>query len=340
MKKLNLRGTRLISGLLSFVLLFTMITGCNQEEEMPAPQLAPEENIAQVLENFDQEIDDFGDDQNARFKRRVPTFITLLAALKYTGLFKTVVKNQLTIFAPDDRAFAEIGLNFFNIRTIDKEVLTNILLYHVLPGKKFARDLSDCYEETLNEDHLNILINGGVKVKGEGNDEPSKVLKANLRALNGVIHIVEDVLIPPTNTIADIAGAAAPFSTLVSVVSNYPDLLAAIQDPNSNFTVFAPTNAAFDKIASVLPLLTADQIKTVLLHHIVPARAFSCDLSEGLEIPTQLSGNPITFQNGELVASSGIPVSLATDFLDIQANNGVIHGINEVLLPKEIVEAL
>ncbi len=317
-----------------------ILSSCQPEEEQA---LQPAENlpsIEEALANFDQELDFEDEEPNARFRRvRVPTFFTLIKALQATDLLKVVAKNKLTIFAPDDIAFAKIGITPFNVHQLDKDFLSNVLLYHALPGLVRANQLSDCYEATVNEDEVKIIRDKGhIFVKGESNETPAKVIFANLRALNGILHVVNQVLLPPDKTIAAIASAAPNFSTLVSLVT-LAGLAPVVADEAQNLTVFAPDNEAFGKLKpEIVAYLTSeagkDDLILVLKTHIVGGRVFSCDLANG-QVPTL--NTPVTIDVDNLTISTSInTVELNADALDIQANNGVIHGIKQVLIPGNL----
>jgi uncharacterized surface protein with fasciclin (FAS1) repeats len=121
-----------------------IVSSCNQSEEDVTPAI-DDNLLTSYLEAFDEEVtySEFtSEESNARWSskyvKRRPTFFTLSSALIYTGLVKTVAKEKLTIFAPDDDAFAKIGLNFWNIKKVDKTTLTNILLSHVVAGNVYS----------------------------------------------------------------------------------------------------------------------------------------------------------------------------------------------------------
>lgn len=351
----------------TLLVMLLVISSCNETEE----NVAPIENIpslTETLEAFDEEVEyveySAEGESNARWKykkwKRKPTFFTLVSALNYTGLLKTVVKEKLTIFAPDDKAFRKLGLNLWNIRNIDKETLTNILLSHVVGGFVFSGDLPDCSIETINKSSIGLVrMNGGIVLKDD-TDDPINLLFTDRRALNSVFHGIDKVLTLsiPDQTIADIAIGFNPeqFNELVKALIRTSgtdvDLLKAVMDPDANLTVFAPTDQAFNDLYDLLEeILGVDEIDidaiplelltSVLLHHVVGDRAFSYCLSDGLMVPT-LNSDEVTvdLENFEIISSAGIPVGLETTLLDVKANNGVIHVINGVLVPKNVLDVL
>ena len=120
-------------------------------------------------------------------------FSTLIAALKYTGLVSTLNgKGQYTVFAPTDAAFAKLGLNAQNISTLPKATVTNILLYHVAHGQLYAQDVEQMTQiRMLNKEFTKVSVqNGAVFINN------AQVITPNVAASNGVIHVINSVLIP------------------------------------------------------------------------------------------------------------------------------------------------
>jgi uncharacterized surface protein with fasciclin (FAS1) repeats len=332
---------------LAFMFLF--VTSCNKEENvMPEPQDDLPDLIT-ALETFNEEIEYAGSgDENARWgnlvRKKIPTFFTLTAALKYTGLFLPVVKNKLTIFAPTDEAFGELGINLWNVKNQDKDFLTSVILYHAAAGFIFAKDLPDCSLEMLDGSFTGFKFDDGKVFINDASEDFAKVIFTNKRALNSVFHGIDKVLIPPTQTIAGIAGNLPDFSILVSLL-DAAGLLGVVADPDQNLTVFAPTNAAFGDLLNDLAPFDLlgyfeehpEELTKVLLHHVAGGSTFSFCLSEGQEIPTLNGDNLIVdLDDLELISSSGNEVGLIPALLDRHATNGVIHPINAVLLPDNL----
>jgi transforming growth factor-beta-induced protein len=333
-----------LSHLLIAVLTFTFVfTACNQQEDVVAPE--PDlQDIPTTLENFNEELsysitdplEDFSSLEEARKHRkryrvrRIPTFFTLFVALKKTDLFTTVVRNKLTVFAPTDAAFASLGIYPWNVGRVPD--LDKILLYHVVDGKVFSRDLSEGFVPTLNGAAVEVSFNNGIFIN------ESEVIRADLRALNGVIHVIDRVLLPPTNSIVDIVVGTDRFSILRDALIK-ADLVGAFTD-DVNYTVFAPNNDAFIDLLGELGFASLDDIPVdiltnVLLYHVVDGRVFSSDLSDGLMV-NALNGGTITFDLSgapSIVDENGRVAPLETSALNIQATNGVIHELNRVILP-------
>ena len=343
-----------------FVFAFVFIaTSCNQTDEEVAPVMEDMPSLTEALEAFDEEVEftevftEGNADARWGFKRckRKPTFFTLVSALKYTGLLRTVIKEKLTIFAPDDKAFAELGLYFWNLRRkIDKETLTTVLLNHVADGFVFSTDL-DCSLQTLGNSTLRVVEAEGKIAFQDDSEELANLLFADRRALRSVFHGIDKVLTlsEPDGTIADIAVAAAgsdtpEFTQLVAALVK-ADLVGAVDDPNANLTVFAPTDAAFQALYDGLEGvdgiedLSVDILTRVLLHHVVGARVFSNCLSNG-PVPTLNQDIVVNVDDLTITSSLGVPVNLVTAALDIKASNGVIHVIDGVLVPENYLEPL
>ena len=300
---------------------------CTEKEDVtPMEDLQDLQTIEQILENFNEEIEfvEKSEDGYKSFRRywKVPTFRTLLIALAKERLLGTVVRNKLTVLAPTDAAFRELGITPWNVRKVDN--LKEILLYHVFAGEVFSFDLVPGFAETLNGASVKVSLDGGVFF----ND--AEVKKADLRALNGVVHIIDKVLLPPTEDIVDKAVSFNPdeFNTLVEAVVKAE--LVDVLKSDGPFTVFAPTDAAFAKLGVDLGSLSKEALTKILLYHVVPAKVFSTDLANGfvqtaggLYVEVNIDGDPM-INNSKVI----IP--------DVQTTNGVIHAIDEVLLPPDM----
>jgi transforming growth factor-beta-induced protein len=180
----------------------------------------------------------------------------------------------------------------------------------------------------------------------------AQVVSTDIEGGNGVVHVIDRTLVPPSESIAEIAtryataSSTPQFTQLVAALARTQgqganDLLAAAGDGGSNLTVFAPTDAAFMELYDALGVNNVDEIPlqtliAVLKHHIVAGRVFSTDLSDG-EVPT-LNGNVTINADGSapsVTGGSGMEneALLQTQLLNIHATNGVIHVIDKVLLP-------
>ncbi len=209
------------------------------------------------------------------------SFTTLVAALQATGL-DTVLDDQestFTVFAPTDAAFALLGQDTIDALLADPDTLKDILLYHVISGSEILQDAAITVAQSesnkvdmANERQTALTLAGSTLYINK-----SAVSLADVMADNGVIHVVDQVILPPpavtdsTQTIVDIALAEENFSTLVAALTA-ADLVTTLSDETATFTVFAPTNAAFDKIedTALADLLAdTDALTDVLLKHVI-----------------------------------------------------------------------
>jgi len=330
MKK-SLLVNRISLSFLGIVISGLVLSGCSKDE--PATQTQQEPNIVNTLEAFNNEIEYFDADDDSQLKAlkydfRKVTFFTLAKALQVTGLTQTVATGKLTVFAPSDYAFAKLGLNSSNISSVPN--LKEILLYHVVGGRVYSKDLKAGFVPTVNGAAVDVSFKGGkIFINNAG------VVLADLRAFNGVIHIINTVLLPPSKNIVEIASANPDFSILVQAVVKAG--LADVLSKPGPYTVFAPTNDAFVSLLGELKAKSLDDIdketlKSVLLYHTVSGRVFSSDLKSGPV--TSLGGVfNINLQTLSITDGKGRISGLVADKLNIQATNGVIHVINKVILP-------
>lgn len=263
-----------------------------------------------------------------------PDHNTLETAVVAAGLVETLSsEGPFTVFAPTDAAFAVIPAGVLQSILADTELLTSILTYHVVGANALSTDLSDGLEvATLNGANVLVTINGeGVFI----ND--AQVIVADIVADNGVVHVIDAVLLPP----------APEATTVVDIIVNSPDhtiletavVAAGLVDALSGtgpFTVFAPTDAAFNALpAGTLEAVLADNdlLTAILTYHVVGALALSTDLSDGMTITTLNGEDVVVTINGNGVFINGAQVIVA----DLLADNGVVHVIDAVLLPPTTV---
>ena len=265
------------------------------------------------------------------------TLVTAVQAVELEGALRG--EGPFTVFAPTDEAFNALPEGTLEELLADPTgQLQQILLYHVVPGKVMAADVSDGLEaETLQGSTVSFsVMDGEVKI----ND--ATIVSTDIEASNGVIHVIDAVILPPAEEeaaeeldIVDTAIAAGSFETLVTAVQA-AELEGALRGEGP-FTVFAPTDAAFNALPDgTLEELLADptgDLQQILLYHVVPGRVMAADVSDGLEAET-LQGSTVSFAegaNGELHINEAVIVST-----DIEASNGVIHVIDAVILPPEL----
>jgi len=172
---------------------------------------------------------------------------------------------------------------------------------------------------TLNGAPALVKTEGGVKVQN------AKVVTADVEASNGVIHVIDTIILPPSNDIVQTAVAAGSFTTLAGALTS-AELVNTLKGPGP-FTVFAPNDAAFAKLSAVP---TGQALKDVLLYHVVAGAVGSGDLKAGA-VPTQLAGKSVTvgLTGGVKINASSVVTA------NIIAKNGVIHVIDTVLTPPQ-----
>ena len=209
------------------------------------------------------------------------SFTTLVAALQATGL-DTVLddpESTFTVFAPTDAAFALLGQDTIDALLADPDTLKDILLYHVISGAEILQDgaITVAQSGSNKVDMANLRKTALTLADSRLYINKSAVSLADVMADNGVIHVVDQVILPPpavtdsTQTIVDIALADENFSTLVAALTA-ADLVTTLSDETATFTVFAPTNAAFEKIEdTALTDLLADTgaLTDILLKHVI-----------------------------------------------------------------------
>ncbi len=319
-------------------------SSCSKDDVTPPNNnMEVEMDLIEVLASFGQEgIDGFAeltsenaggvfspDNNNGSNIVRNATFSTLNVALARTGLASVVSSNRLTVFGPTDAAFAELGLFPNNIASVPN--LREILLYHVVSGVVTSDMLSNGFVPTANGAAVEINLDNGVFV----ND--AQVIRADIRARNGVIHAIDKVMFPPTMNLVELALSFDPeFSILVQAVIK-ADLVSVLAT-GGPFTVFAPTNDAFVALLEELPYNSLDEIPVevltqVLLYHVVEGRVFSSDLVSG-PVAT-LNGNfTVNTSDFTITDANYRQASIITSLVNVQATNGVVHVIDRVILPE------
>ena len=290
------------------------------------------------------------------------------------GLVETLGGDgPFTVFAPTNQAFVDLlgalGDDYHSLADFDtqdeKDLLVKVLTYHVVAGAAaFSTDLSDGQMiETFQGENVGINIKDGIVHIVDATDTNATVVLADVAASNGVVHVINKVLLP--QEVLDIL-AASNLKTIVEIAVETDDLsllVGALQQANAGlvetlggdgpFTVFAPTNQAFvdllgalgDDYNSLADFDTQDEkdllVKVLTYHVVAGTAAFSTDLSSGQMIET-FQGESVGINiNGNSVHVMDATDSNATVVLaDVAASNGVVHVINKVLLPQEVLDLL
>jgi transforming growth factor-beta-induced protein len=264
-----------------------------------------------------------------------PQFSLLTAALTKAGLVSALEgTGPFTVFAPTNDAFNTLftQLGVSGLDELSAETLKPILLNHVVSGNIKAADIITGYAATLNntapgQNQVKVFIQKTSKVTVDG----SEVIVADVMASNGVIHAIDKVILP-ANVVSH-AINNPDFSILVQAVvkAGLVDALSAA----GPFTIFAPTNEAFNTLFAVLGVsgisdLTAEQLTPILLYHVVPGNILASQVTTG-NVPTLKEGSTIS-----VVANNmGVKLNNNSNVIatDVQGTNGVIHAIDAVILP-------
>ncbi len=268
-------------------------------------------------------------------------FKTLVSAVQAAGLVD-VLKGEgpFTVFAPTDEAFAKLPADTLAdlLKPENKDKLTAILTYHVVPGKVMAADVVKLTSaKTVEGSEVKITVDGStVKV------DDATVVQTDIEASNGVIHVIDSVILPPSlresskpGNIVEVAAAAGSFQTLAAALEAAG--LVDVLKGEGPFTVFAPTDEAFaklpaDTLADLLKPENKDKLTAILTYHVVPGKVMAADVVkltsaktvEGSEVKITVDGSTVKVDDATVVQT------------DIEASNGVIHVIDSVILPPKL----
>jgi uncharacterized surface protein with fasciclin (FAS1) repeats len=249
----------------------------------------------------------------------------LVTTLQGTGPF--------TVFAPTDQAFADAGIDLTTFDTDEENAtLVDILTYHVVSGKVMSTDLTDGMEAAaLNQDTLTFSVSSSeVKV----ND--AVVTLADVESSNGVIHVIDKVLMPPADPVyVDIPATAQSTGVHTALVAalSQANLVATLQGEGP-FTVFAPTDQAFTDAGIDLSTFDTPEenatLADILLYHVYAGAVPASAVTDGLAV-TMVNGDKASFTVG---TDGSVSVGDATvTSADVQTSNGIIHVIDKVLMP-------
>jgi uncharacterized surface protein with fasciclin (FAS1) repeats len=290
-----------------------------------------------------------------------PTLSTLVAVAKFASNNDDIVNllsnpGTLTVFAPSNEAFDALARELTGsatakaadlLTTANKPLLRDVLQYHVLTSKVTAANIPFGKPITAAVGGIFKIDKGTPPVITDGRNRKINITSTDIEATNGVIHLVDKVLLPADRTIVATAIASKPeFTSLVAALqfaSNNDDLVTLLNG-TAKYTVFAPTNAAFDALAVALTndpaakgpalLVPANKalVRSVLQYHVLAGTVLKADVPTNTVIATALGQN-ITISPEFVItdAKGGKSNITATDVL---TSNGVIHVINKVLVPN------
>jgi uncharacterized surface protein with fasciclin (FAS1) repeats len=301
--------------------LFTF-SSCGEDDD---PQMGVEPDIVELAQGIDE-------------------LSTLVAALQQVNLVSTLQGDgPFTVFAPTNAAFQALldsNDDWNSLEDIDDATLTSVLLFHVLGAKVNAKDLENSYVTTAstgpNDEQivLQIDVDGGVTFNGT-----TMPIQTDVAASNGVVHTVDEVMLPPN--VVDLALNNPQFSILVQALTR-ADLTTdyvSVLTGTGPFTVFAPTNAAFEALLASnmdwnsLDDIPVETLEAVLNYHVVNGGNVQADeLVDGAPVTTLGGELTVNLTDGaKLETSSGQTVNII--ITDVQGANGVVHAVDTVLLP-------
>jgi uncharacterized surface protein with fasciclin (FAS1) repeats len=291
-----------------------------------------------------------------------PNLSTLVAVVKFAGDNNDLLNllsgpGPLTVFAPTNAAFDALAVELTGSNTAkatdlltaaNKPLLKTVLQYHVLTSKVTAANIPFGKPVTSAQGSIFKIDSGTPPQITDGRNRKANITTTDVDASNGVVHVIDKVILPANKNVVETAIASAPeFSTLVAALqfaSNNNDLVNLLSGTGP-FTVFAPTNAAFDALAKELTgsptavagdLLTAankDLLRNVLSYHVVSGRVLKADVPANTPIATALAGNTFTISPA-FVITDGRARTANIVTTDVLTSNGVIHAINKVILPR------
>jgi len=268
------------------------------------------------------------------------SFSTLISAAAKAGVVETLLNTpNLTIFAPNNDAFTAAGID---PNMIDNETLASVLTYHVV-GQKVLSSGIPRQAGTVNGNEIFFsLVPSGNFINGN-----TEIIAVDIESGTGVVHVINSVLLPPSGNLVETAVALSgdgEFTLLIAALTRTANEgteeqnLISVLSSDGPFTVFAPTNMAFQELLDSnaewsdlgdIPLAT---LITVLSYHVVPAKAYDKDLAGALDANSQL---PTALGQNITIDLNALTINQTSTIIGVNnnASNGVIHAIDSVLLP-------
>jgi uncharacterized surface protein with fasciclin (FAS1) repeats len=292
-----------------------------------------------------------------------PTLSTLVAVAKFASNNNDIIDlisapGTLTVFAPSDAAFDALAVELTGSATAkakdlltdaNKPLLRTVLQYHVLTSKVNAANIPFGKAITSAQTSIFKIDAGTPPVITDGRNRKANITLTDIEATNGVVHLIDKVILPADKTIVETAIARAPeFTSLVAALkfaSNNDDLVTLLSGTGP-FTVFAPTNAAFDALAKELTgnanavaadILVASNkalVRDVLQYHVLGSRVLKADITPNTAIGTALSATKTFKISPTFVITDGKNRTANIVVTDVLTKNGVIHAIDKVILPN------
>ena len=254
---------------------------------------------------------------------------SLVAALQHANLVATLGgPGPFTVFAPTDQAFTDAGINLNDFDTPEEnQTLAEILLHHVVSASVPSADVKDgMMATTVNGDKIKFTVSNGAVSVGA-----AQVTTPDVLSSNGIIHVIDKVLMPPVDIPATAQTTGIHNSLVAAVIQ--ADLLPTLQGPGP-FTVFAPTDQAFTDagidLASLDTPAGKQQLSDILLYHVVSAEVPAKNVSDCM-LADAANGQQLSFSVGDSVMVNDANVTLT----DVITSNGLIHVIDKVLMPTD-----
>lgn len=323
------------------------------ESQLQLPEDAPQfvvelhEYLKENTEDIEGRNDDLSVYEYLCFKEDLSTFKTVIELIPGLRMILSTPQLPVTVFAPTNDAFQEFlaANGFADLADVPKPLLNQVVANHVLIGRKDVEWLHD-YMKTLA--YANCDVRGRLNIFTEVIDPNNAIINGMVNIIRGnqfvgkgFVHVVDKVIAP--STVLDFALNDPQFSTLAQALT-CPNLgvnfVEALMTEGGVFTIFAPTNEAFDALAQTLGVasvcdIPAETLTTVLAYHVKPGVSVTASmlargkelhtLADGLKLNSELDGTQVKIVAGSSTATVVSP--------DRQANNGIIHGIDTVLLP-------
>ena len=308
------------------IVLALVLAACAPAATPAAPTMAPKPTAVPTEEPSNTIVD---------IAAGNPDFSTLVAAVLAADLAEALSgEGPFTVFAPTNEAFAKLPAGTLESLLLpeNKQALTDILLYHVVSGSVLAADVVNLSKaETLLGKNVNIKVDMGKVMINEAN-----VVATDIIADNGVIHVIDSVILPPADLadIVDTAVADGRFTTLAAALGA-AELVETLKGEGP-FTVFAPTDDAFaalpaGTVESLLLPENKQALTDILLYHVVAGKVMAEDVVKLTEAETVLGQNvSIKVDMGKVYINESEVI-----ITDIVTSNGIIHVIDAVLLPKD-----
>ena len=273
-----------------------------------------------------------------------PELSTLVSLLTSAGLVDALADTtaMYTVFAPLNSAFDKIDASTLEALGADTAALTDVLTYHVYDQGAVdsitAFSLTGQEVTMLNDDNLAIsYMDGKLMVNN------SEVVTRDIVTNNGTVHLIDTVLMPPKGTIVDVAVADGRFTNLVTALQK-TGLDETLADKSKTYTVFAPTDTAFEALGDTLTDLLNDSdttaLSNILLYHVVAAESGGSAINAETAQSVGAEGGSVETANGSSVDLSIVDGNLFINDAqviidDIETDNGIIHVIDKVLIPSE-----